>query len=77
MDRSLSLIRCVARNVRWYFEDVRTGVTGKGTLHFDYGSGSSDLDSECVSRVNPASGLPMVSKTIDAGGNPYGTKLVS
>jgi hypothetical protein len=65
MDKPLTLFRRLTRNVRWYFEDVVTGVTGKGTLHFVYGDRHQD--------VNPATGAPMLSSTRDVHGYRWGT----
>ena len=74
MDQSLSLFRRVVRNVRWYFEDVLTGITGRGKLHFSYGPEELEQDVDFSPHVNSATGLPMADQAVDVGGNPYGTR---
>lgn len=75
MDKPLTLFQRLTRNVRWYFEDIVTSVTGKGTLHFTYGEGvQSDRDVTGPNfRVNPATSLPMLTATNDVHGKRWGT----
>jgi len=73
MNQSISLLRRMARNVRWYFADVLTGITGKGTLHFTYGVAlAHEQDSCSEGRSNPGTGLPMLSAIHDVHGNRWG-----
>lgn len=66
MNQPLTLFQRFARNLRWYFEDVVTAVTGRARpFHYVYGRVSDP-------RVNPASGLPMTDDSVDVGGLPYG-----
>lgn len=77
MDKPLTLFQRLTRNVRWFFEDIVTGVTGRGTLHYVYGERvHSDGESHRPRLdVNPATGFPMVDDCVDALGSPFGTKL--
>jgi len=73
MDKQLTLFQRLARNVRWYFEDIVTSVTGKGTLHFVYGEHQSSVNEAHRLDVNPASQAPMLSATRDVLGFYRGT----
>lgn len=75
MDKPLMLYHRLLRNIRWYLEDVVTGVTGKGKLHFECGEGwpHSRSQHDAGLNVNPATGLPMFTATRDAHGNSWGT----
>ena len=74
MSKDLPLFRRVVRNLRRYCADVRTAVTGKGTLHFAYGDFELDGLEQQLADVNPATGLLMLDKSVDVAGNPYGTR---
>jgi hypothetical protein len=77
MDKPLTLFQRLTRNVRWFVEDIVTGVTGKGTLHFVYGD-RAHFDGDVHSpqlRENPATSLPMLTATRDVQGNRWGTGI--
>ncbi len=73
MDKPLTLFQRLTRNVRWFFEDVVTGVTGKGTLHFVYGEHQSSVNDVHRLEVNLASQAPMLSANRDVLGFNRGT----
>lgn len=75
MNHNLPLLRRVARSVRWYCEDVVSGLTGHRPLHFSYSALSAESEQQDCAEVNPATGLLMLDKSVDTGGNPYGTRL--
>lgn len=69
MNQPLTLFQRIARNLRWYVEDVVTAVTGRARpFHFVYGRTSNHA-------VNPTTGHPMTGHGVDVTGQPYGASL--
>jgi hypothetical protein len=75
MGNDLPPFRRVVRNLRWYCEDVRTAITGKGKLHFAYDRAVEVGEHSTAASVNPATGLPMAGSSVDIKGNPFGIDL--
>jgi hypothetical protein len=77
MTAHVTLFSRLRRNVRWYLEDVVTGVTGKGTLHFRYAPRGATISSAFAPKENPATGLPLLDGSVDVAGNLIGTRRKS
>lgn len=69
MNPPLTLFQRIARNLRWYGEDVVTAVSGRARpFHFVYGN-------RVAREVNPTTGQPMAVRGIDVTGHTYGESL--
>lgn len=65
----LTLFQRIARNLRWYGEDIVTAVSVRARpFHFAYGN-------RATREVNPTTGQPMTPNGVDVTGATRGTPI--
>lgn len=69
MNPPLTVFQRMARNLRWYGEDIVTALSGRARpFHFAYGQGEGFDE-------NPTTGHPMTGHGVDVTGRAYGAPL--